>query len=81
MVNEYAQIRKFSKRIDSIIDTERNKKSSKRDTKGLLARKNPVQETSGTGQPDYTKRIANYVNAIRSKRLELATNPRGVIEE
>jgi hypothetical protein len=80
MVNQYAQMRKFSKRVDSIIDAERSKKSAKRDTRGLLARKNPAQEMPGTGQEDFTKRIANYVNTVRAKRLEMATNPRGVIE-
>lgn len=80
MINQYAQMRKFAKRIDSVIDSERNKKSAKRDTKGLLSRKNPSQEMLDPGQGDFTKRIANYVNTIRTKRMELASNPRGVIE-
>ena len=73
-------MRKFAKRVDSVIDAERSKKSAKRDTKGLLARKNPAQEMLDPGQGDFTKRIANYVNTIRTKRMELASNPRGVIE-
>jgi hypothetical protein len=80
MINQYGQMRKFAKRVDSVIDAERSKKTAKRDTKGLLARKNPAQETMDPGQGDFTKRIANYVNTIRTKRLEMSTNPRGVIE-
>lgn len=73
-------MRSFSKRIDSIIDQERGKKSAPRSTKGLLARQNPKMEKPEAGEPDYTKRIANYVNAIRTKRMEAQTNPRGNIE-
>jgi hypothetical protein len=80
MNNQYSHMRKFTKRINSIIDKERNKKSAPRSTKGLLARQNPVQEKPDVGEPDYTKRIANYVNAIREQRFSLNKNPREVIE-
>jgi hypothetical protein len=71
MQNHYTQMRKFAKRIDSIVDLQRNKKSAPRSTKGLLARQKPAMEEVQPGQEDYTKRIANYVNNIRAKRLSL----------
>lgn len=71
MQNHYTQMRKFAKRIDSIIDLQKNKKSAPRSTKGLLARQKPAMEQPETGGEDFTKRIANYVNNIRAKRLEL----------
>jgi hypothetical protein len=71
MLNHYTHMRKFSKRIDSLVDLQRNKKAAPRNTKGLLARQKPPTETPEVGGEDYAKRIANYVNNIRTKRMEL----------
>lgn len=71
MQNHYTHMRKFSKRIDSLVDLQRNKKSAPRNTKGLLARQKPPTETPEIGGEDVTKRIANFVSKIRAKRMEL----------
>lgn len=71
MQNQYTQMRKFIKRIDSLVDLQRNKKSAPKNTRGLLARQKPAMEAPEVGGEDFTKRIANYVNQIRSKRMEL----------
>ncbi len=71
MQNQYTQMRKFIKRIDSLVDLQRNKKSAPRNTRGLLTRQKPAMEAPEVGGEDFTKRIANYVNQIRSKRMEL----------
>lgn len=70
MQNPYKQLSKYSQRIDSEIDSIRQESRSKRDTKGLLARQNFKAPTSEAGEPDFTKRIANYVNSIRQRRME-----------
>jgi hypothetical protein len=71
MQNHYTHMRKFSKRIDSLVDLQRNKKSAPRNTKGLLARQKPAMPAPEVGGEDITKRIANYISTIRSKRMEL----------
>ena len=65
------QIRNYSKRLESYIDLERNKKSEKRNTRGLLARQNPVATKQELGEPDFNKRIANYISTIRQRRMGL----------
>ena len=51
--------------------TDRNKKSEKRNTRGLLARQNPVATKQELGEPDFNKRIANYISTIRQRRMGL----------
>jgi hypothetical protein len=70
MQNPYKQLSKYSQRVDSEIDNIRQQVRSKRDTKGLLARQNFQSPKSEAGEPDFTKRIANYVNSIRQRRME-----------
>lgn len=76
MQNPYKQLDKFYKRIDSEIDKVRQKTRVKRDTKGLLARQQYSPPAPQPGEQDYTKRIANYVNAIRQKRMKLMEQQR-----
>jgi hypothetical protein len=71
MNDAYKQIRNYSKRLESYIDLERNKKSEKRNTRGLLARQNPVATKQELGEPDFNKRIANYISTIRQRRMGL----------
>jgi hypothetical protein len=71
MQNLYPQLNKFQQRINSEVDKMRSITRVKRDTKGLLARQSPALPQSSPGEQDYTKRIANYVNSIREKRLAL----------
>ena len=71
MNDAYKQIRNYSKRLESYIDLERNKKSEKRNTRGLLARQNPVATKQELGEPDFNKRIANYISTIRQRRIGL----------
>lgn len=70
MQNPYKQLTKYSQRIDSEIDNIRQKSRSDRDTKGLLARQNFQAPKAEAGEPDFTKRIANYVSSIRQRRME-----------
>lgn len=70
MQNPYNQLSKYSQRIDSEIDNIRQSSRSDRDTKGLLARQNFQSPKAEAGEPDFTKRIANYVNSIRQRRME-----------
>jgi hypothetical protein len=71
MNNAYKQIRKFNQRIESLIDQQKSNSSAKRDTKGLLSRRNPTTTPQEIGGQDFTKRIANYVSTIKQKRLSL----------
>lgn len=71
MNDAYKQIRNFSKRLESYIDIEKNKATEKRNTKGLLARQNPVATKQEMGEPDFNKRIANYISTIRQRRMGL----------
>lgn len=70
MQNPYRQLSKYSQKIDSEIDTVRQASGSKRDTKGLLAKQNFQSPKPEAGEQDFTKRIANYVNTIRQRRME-----------
>jgi hypothetical protein len=76
MQNPYRQLDRFYKRIDSEIDKVRQKTRVKRDTKGLLARQQYNPPASQPGEQDFTKRIANYVNSIRQKRMKLMEQQR-----
>jgi hypothetical protein len=71
MNDAYKQISNFSKRLESYIDIERNKKTEKRNTRGLLSRQNPVTTKQELGEPDFNKRIANYISTIRQRRMGL----------
>lgn len=71
MNDAYKQISNFSKRLESYIDIEKNKKTEKRNTKGLLSRQNPVATKQELGEPDFNKRIANYISTIRQRRMGL----------
>jgi hypothetical protein len=71
MNDAYKQISNFSKRLESYIDIEKNKKTEKRNTKGLLSRQNPVTTKQEMGEPDFNKRIANYISTIRQRRMGL----------
>jgi hypothetical protein len=71
MNDAYKQISNFSKRLESYIDIEKNKKTEKRNTKGLLSRQNPVTTKQELGEPDFNKRIANYISTIRQRRMGL----------
>ena len=71
MNDAYKQIRNFNKRLESYIDIAKNKKTEKRNTKGLLARQNPVTTKQEIGEPDFNKRIANYISTIRQRRMGL----------
>jgi hypothetical protein len=72
MNDAYKQLENFNRRINSEIDKMRQTKGSKRDTKGLLARQMSPAKDPSPGSQDFTKRIANYVNSIRQRRLDLA---------
>jgi hypothetical protein len=71
MNDAYKQISNFSKRLESYIDIKRNKKTEKRNTRGLLSRQNPVTTKQELGEPDFNKRIANYISTIRQRRMGL----------
>lgn len=71
MNDAYKQIRNFSKRLESYIDIEKNKATEKRNTRGLLSRQNPVTTKQEMGEPDFNKRIANYISTIRQRRMGL----------
>jgi hypothetical protein len=71
MNDAYKQISNFSKRLESYIDIEKNKKTEKRNTRGLLSRQNPVTTKQELGEPDFNKRIANYISTIRQRRMGL----------
>jgi hypothetical protein len=76
MQNPYKQLDRFYKKIDSEVETARQKYRVKKDTKGLLSRQQFAPPASQQGEQDFTKRIANYVNTIRQKRMKLMEQKR-----
>lgn len=67
---QYANTRKFNKKIDELLSKQTQPKKESTFT-GLLARKNPTQRMDKSQQDDPMKRIANFVGLIRNKRMEL----------
>jgi hypothetical protein len=80
MINQYGQLRKFTQRINSVLDQQKATKTSGRNTKGLLARQTYSEPKGDTGSNDYTKRIANYVSTIRKQRMSIAKQKPTAIE-
>jgi hypothetical protein len=80
MINQYGQLRKFTQRINSVLDQQKATKTADRNTKGLLARQTYSEPKGDTGSNDYTKRIANYVSTIRKQRMSIPKQKRIVAE-
>jgi hypothetical protein len=70
-MDQYTRQRKFTQRINSVVDQQKLSKTADRNTKGLLARQTYAEPKAGVGETDFTKRIANYVSVIRKQRMDV----------